>query len=381
MATVGTRKFWKSVDGTAQQPVAILKNQGYLSITLHGAYYWSRGNLWQRLFGGVDRIALISQVTYKAQTDVVCTAVQDVRKVPSNTGAYLGVGRAIAVKVPATANALELGISISAVPSDNFDRILGVLNSDEVKQPLQLAPPVVGAVLAITNVVKRAFTDVNPENRLDAIYPGLISLDESSSPLQENKLVGGYLMVVATEKDNDDFLGQMDPAKLEVVGDGARYDGKPLPYTYVIYNIAFDPRRGVDQGAPWSQKLRSAMQVLNKIAIDQTKAPEVLASARNLWVEGSALLEADPNYVDDERDEITAKSFEAITKKYEQLTGTAPTVNALIDIAASPFAIDTLPRSVRQLAIDERPLDRIESLSHKYNVALGRAGLSWSLQD
>ena len=62
---------------------------------------------------------------------------------------YLRLGlrslrRNVVLKVPASADGIELQVSIGAVQDDNLGRTLQLLNSDEFEQPLQLAPAAVG---------------------------------------------------------------------------------------------------------------------------------------------------------------------------------------------------------------------------------------------
>ena len=160
MASLGTRKFWAPIDGIAgSAPPQILKMSGYINIVLHSVHYHSKGGFWQGLFGGSDKITLVSTVTYKSGSNSLdASAVQNISTVKANRDTFLGLGRIIALKIPADCDGLELGVEISAVESDNFGNALNVLNSDDARKPLELAAPVVGQVLMVTTFVKKLFT-------------------------------------------------------------------------------------------------------------------------------------------------------------------------------------------------------------------------------
>lgn len=62
MATLGTRKFYKPFqDSQNEEENQILNKSGYVTIKLHSAYYNSKGNFWQSIFEGNDKIALFAQ--------------------------------------------------------------------------------------------------------------------------------------------------------------------------------------------------------------------------------------------------------------------------------------------------------------------------------
>ncbi len=386
MPSVGTRTFWRPLDAAAgSQPEPIVKNSGYLNVLLRGAYYWAPGSLWQRIFGGSDRISLVSTISYHAAIKTVeAVSVQDVRSVPAKKGSYLALGRTVAVRVPAGADAIELGVQLTAIESDNLDTALGLLNTNEARKALELAPPVVGAVVTITGLVKKAFSSIGAQPRLEATYPGIIGTGTTRTPLQENRLVAGYLIVIAVEDAADTFLDTVDPGGLNVVGDGLRYKGSPLRYTYVIYDISFDERRGLDPDAPWADKFRLSLRAIDPVVgASPSDWPQFLAGAKQKWVEGSALLDADPNYIDQERQEIRDKALSDLWAYYQKRTGSGPAgAGAKAKVIRLDDAIAALTDGVEHLAelpLAERTV-RLQRSARAYSARLKRANLRWNLE-
>jgi hypothetical protein len=318
MASLGTRTFWKptSVKEPARQ---ILKFSGYINIVLQAAHYRANGSFWQRIFGGSDQIALTSQVTYQSSGEAIAAAaVQDARPVEANRSHYLGVSRKIALKVPATADGLELSVEISAVQDYKLQAMFSLLSSEEFKQPLELAAPVVGQVLTISSLIKKLTSNIQPQKRLEATYPGIISSDPDPLPLENSKLLTGYLILISANDDDEHILDTIDASKLSVLGDGLKYQNRPVQNTYIIYNISVDAVRGVNPKATWYQKFQEAIRKLDDLYIkDEDKWEGIYGESLSLWQQGGAILEGDPMYIPSEKVSIKKSSFAEIRQLYE----------------------------------------------------------------
>src|SRR5689334_20419580 len=102
----GTRAYWRpSTSGTS--PQQILKNTGYISIVLQGVQYKASGTFWQRHFGGSDKIAVSTQMTWVNASDIkTALVVQDFRRVSVPSINALSIGRNVVLKVPASADGI-----------------------------------------------------------------------------------------------------------------------------------------------------------------------------------------------------------------------------------------------------------------------------------
>ncbi|HZO87724.1 MAG TPA: hypothetical protein VFB38_05235 [Chthonomonadaceae bacterium] len=339
---LGTRRIWKSAAGTDDAAAhQIRKMSGYVSIVLQAAQYHTSGNWWQRRFGGSDRITLKSEVIHQhGNNPVTAATIQDTSRIRVGHPFHLPIGRNIAVKLPADADGLELRAEIAAIQSDGLQAALDMLNSDEFRKPLQLAPAALGEIVTVTRLVKKLFSGDAATKRLEATYSGILSQGPDAnggapatgaaapnSAGAGNALCSGWLILISASDDND-RLDQIEDTKLTVEGDQLRYDGKSVPYTYVIYRISLDPHRGVNSQATWCHRYREALSKLDKLYIAGTKRKgQIKGEALNLWGQGNALLETDPEYLASERDKIKKDYLSQILKRYqdrlEELSGPA----------------------------------------------------------
>ena len=328
MAILGTKKFWKPSIGasTTQKENQILKNAGYIKLQLKTVNYMSKGNFWQTTFGGKDNIALATTLKYQSGVDSIeATSVQDLREVKVNENYNLGLQRNIAVKIPANADAIAIEVKMTAVKNDALQAKFDMLNKTEYQSALQLAPTVVGQVITITSLVKKLFTDSDPNTQLEASYAGIISIQEEDNPVANGKLTRGLLIMISTN-DGEQF-NNVDETKFELRGDSLYYNNKQVENTYLVFNISFEQLKGDDEKSNWFKKYNDALNNLDKIQLtdDQTEIAKIFNDSKNLWIEGNALIDADITYINSERIKIKSAAIKTIKDKYNELTQTAPT--------------------------------------------------------
>lgn len=332
MAIFGTKKFWKPAlgAGSTQKENQILKNQGYINIQLHAVNYMSVGDFWQRKFGGKENIALTTTVKYQKNSDnaVEATTVQDVREVRSNKNYNLGIQRNIAVKIPATANAISLEVKITAIKSDELQTKFDMLNNPDYQSALQLAPVIVGQVLTVTSLVKKLFTASTVSAQLEASYAGVISQQAEDNPVTAGRLTQGTLIVISTE-DGEKFQN-VDETKFEVRGDSLYYNKKLVENTYVLFNISFESLKGEDEESTWFKKYSEALSNLDKLRVtsDADEYPKIFTDSKNFWMAGNALLDDDQSYINTERVKIKNAAYAGLEAKYAELAKTVqPALN------------------------------------------------------
>ncbi len=323
MSVLGTKKFWKPAAGASanQKENQILKNAGYINLQLRTVNYMSVGNFWQSTFGGKDKIALATTLKYQSGVESIeATSVQDVREVKVNKNYNLGLQRNIAVKIPANADAISIEVKMTAVKNDSLQAKFDMLNQPEYQSALQLAPTVVGQVLTITSLVKKLFTDSDPNTQLEASYAGLISSQQEDNPVSNGKLTRGLLIMISTN-DGDPFIS-VDESKFELRGDTLYYNNKQVENTYLVFNISFDQFKGDDEKSNWFKKYNDALNNLDKIQLvqDQNEISKIYSDSKTMWIEGNALLDADSTYVNKERVQIKNLAISSIQEKYKSIT-------------------------------------------------------------
>ncbi|MCD4708460.1 MAG: hypothetical protein K8S62_12080 [Candidatus Sabulitectum sp.] len=324
MGSLGTRKFYKTFDGASDVGNnQILKNSGYISIVLHSVFYNSKGNFWQRMFGGSDKIALTSSISYLSTARTIeAIAIQDKRKVKSDITHILGLARLVALKIPANADGLELKVVMTAIKDDSFENGIDLMNNKEFQEPFQLSSLPIGQILAVTKVIKKIFAGIEESIELDATFAGIISKSKVSDPIERERLTDGYLIMIANNEEDNDYLENLDPEKLQVEADGLKYNGERVEHTNIIYSITFETLKGVDENSKWFDKYQLALSKLDDIIFQDTEEGKkrVLVESRKLWIEGSALLFDDPSYTSKEQASIKGTYFKKINEQYQSLT-------------------------------------------------------------
>ncbi len=325
MAVLGTQKIWiRSTDSSGNESESqVIKNNGYISIQLHSVNYMSKGNFWQNVFGGNDKIALAVNIKYQSGTESIeATTIQDVREVKVNQNYNLGIQKNVAVKIPAVADALSLNIKMQALKNDILQSKFEMLNKTEYQSALQLAPTVVGQVLTVASLVKNLFTDSDQQTQLEASYAGIISATRDTSPVKSGKLVCGFLAVVST--NDGDQLPDLTSSNFELKNDVLFYKGKQLENTYALFNVLYDPLKGIDEKSNWFKKYIAALNNLDTIELttDEAEWKKILSDSKKVWMDGNALLDDDATYIQSERTEIKKLYLYQINTVYQNKTKT-----------------------------------------------------------
>lgn len=370
MAILGTKKFWKPAQGAGgtQMDNQILKNSGYINIQLHCVNYMSIGNFWQKTFGGKDSIALATTLKYQTGVETIeATSVQDVRVVKTDHNYNLGLQRNIAVKIPANADAITIDVKMTAVKNDRLQAMFDMLNQPEYQTALELAPTIVGQILTISSLVRKLFSDSDPQSQLEASYASIISSQAEPHPVSNGKLTKGYLIMISTN-DGDPF-NQVDETKFELKGDTLYYNQHPIENTYLVFNISFETLKGANENANWFKKYNEAINCLDKIqlTIDNVEIERIFNDAKTLWIEGNALLDADATYINIEKIKIRNLAIKQIKDKYAELTQATTPIPLTTDIlqglttgttmtvvqAALPITVERMNRKLKVVLDDD----------------------------
>jgi len=371
----GTRNYFIPNAGRDARSAQILTGSGYVSINLKGAHYRSGGNLWQRIFGGSDKVFLSTQVTQvlsgasPAAANPTGVSIEEVRQVRTGQPYYFGSGRAIALDLTTDCDAIEMTAAISAIQSDNLSAALDILNSGELKSTLQAAPAAVSGSLAVATIVKKLLTNTIPQNSLQAEYDGRLSASPSDDPIRDFCLAQGTLILIYRESEDDTSLDGLDPSRFAIDGDGLKYDGKPVQNTYVMFQISFTELRGENPGSQWCAAFSTAEQTLDGLitAAGDADREKLWASAYATWQQGVKLLMADRTYVESQAEGIAAKHLVSLQQKYASASG-KPTLPAAV---AGPKLLTT-----RQQHLFAGVLENPAELAREYAAKLARSNVS-----
>ncbi len=368
MTPLDTRTFWHPLrEGQDPREAQILKLDAYVSLALHAVHLRFQSTCWQRLFGGVDRVALRSQVAWQYGTETLeAAALQCVATVKPGTGCHLALRRHVALKVPADADGVELRVVLTAVEQDGLDRALRLLDADEFRRPLELAPAALGQAATVTALLKRLFSDAEGSPRLEASWASVIGREPVEDPAGAGRLAAGFLVLVSREEGAETDPERLDSSDLGVEGDLVTLRGRPLPHTYVVYAVTRDRHRGENPRAGWSLKYREALAAVEGLPPGLHPGAAARDAALRLWLEAGALLDADPAYLERERRLLKKAKLLELEKRFrEKGGGTAPArkgaarVGALLPAglrAAVDFAGEPLAAVAREVAEYRREL-------------------------
>ena len=340
MTILGTKKYWigSSDQTTCQQDEQILKNSGYINIQLHSAHYKSNSNFWQRTFGGSNTIVLSTNVKYKTSIeDIDSTSIQDIKNIDINKTYNLGLQRNIAIKIPAHADALELTIRITGTRNDKLQAKFQMLNRPEFQTALQMTPTIIGQVITITALAKQLFTETEASTQLEANYAGIISSQPDVNPVGNGKLTKGYLILISS--DDDHSFQNVDDSNFSLRGEKREtlyYKDVQVTNTNIVFLVSYEKVKGVDEKSGWFLKYQEALNKLDEIYIaENDKIESILNNAKNIWIQGNTLLDADSTYLNTEKTTIKTAMMSEILKKYENLT------SKLIPVQKEEISIDT----------------------------------------
>lgn len=319
-AGFGTRIYFLPDSGNPQ----ILKGSGYVSINLKGAHYRSSGNLWQKIFGGSDKVVLSTQVTRTSGTaSVTSQSIEDVRQIQTGTPYYFGSGRAIALNIPADCDSIAMSVSISAVASTNLSSALSILDTGELQSTLDLAPAALAGSLTVAGIVDKLLGSTNPQTTLEGDYAGRLGTAPSPDPIGDFCLAQGTIALIYRESDSDASLDNLNASQLTAADDGLKYAGVPLENTYAMFQVSFENLRGEDPTAPWYGIFSAAAQLLNNLAVASTAGgrQQIWASAFATYQQAVNLLLADPTYTIAEAQSIAAARLKTLESAFAAATG------------------------------------------------------------
>jgi hypothetical protein len=318
----GTKNYWMPDPATGGKTSQILKGTGYVSISIISAHYRTDGNFWQKLFGGSDKVTLVTGITHTTSAKQVSSAsVEDTRKFDVGKPSYFGLANHfIALKLATDCDGIEVKVTIAAVKDDNLSGALNLLNTGELKSTLQLAPPAVSESLAIANVVKKLLTPTDPQSTLQASYGGKVSQASVSDPVKDSCLCTGYLIMLYRESNADISLDGLDGAKFTIVDNELKYDGQTVQNSYVVFRYSFDEVRGLDRDSSWLETFSAASAALDDLitAADDKEREKIFNTALSLYKQGHKLLQQDPNYTVKEAEAISGDQLAQLLKKYQK---------------------------------------------------------------
>jgi hypothetical protein len=327
LAQNGDQSFWLPIDSRSTPEAAqVARNKEYISVKLHAVFAYYKSSFLEN----IKQLIVASDIATSGQNALVeGTMVNKNWQKLESTGDFIGINDLLAALTPTTPTSIRLKISFRGIGSDKFKPIFDILSSPDLKTALTLSDATVGRIGGVSSIVQKLlaspYTSDNPRQILDVeqqfvLYP-------EGAPVKIDALKEGFLVVVSTRGRNTQdltLLQSLDKDSLRlspVTQQGLQYksaqDGAWKSFdqfSYAIFSVTKFRLRGEDQTSAWFNKYQQAFQAADKISDNPTSggADNIKTEAMGLWREGNALLSADPNYIQDERDSIQSLKVKQI---------------------------------------------------------------------
>lgn len=334
----GDITFWIPFKaGVSQKDAQVSRNKEYVSIKLHSVFaYYKSGFL-----ENIKQLIVASDIAFEREGKLVeGTMVNKSWQKLDSSGDFIALNDHLAVLAPATPPSVRLKISFRGVGEDKFKKVFDVLSSADLKTALTLSDATIGKVGAFTSIARKflatPYTSDNQRQILD-VEQSFVLYPADAAPMVD-ALREGYLVVVSARGGKTEDLSRVhqltqEDIRLSALGQGLEFrdtDNSWKPFTrvsYVIVSVTKTPVRDNDEGSAWFRKYGEAVSAAEKVQ-DGSDAVKAKEEAVGLLREGNALLQVDPNYIEDERRKIRSQAAkqvnEALTRSFATAYGKAP---------------------------------------------------------
>jgi hypothetical protein len=317
----------------------VIRNEEYFSIKLQSVFaYYKSGFL-----ENIKQLVVASQIDTSGSGQAVSSAmINKSWQCLDKSGDFIGINDHLAVLAPATPTSVKLTISFRGVGEDKFKSVFDLLADPTMKTAMDFSPATMGALAIITPTVQKLlatpYTSSNPRQILDvdqsfAIYP-------RGTPAKPDGLREGYLVVFSGRENKSAGLEkilnlQPNQVRIGPLGQGLEYfDGTSWilfnSNSYVVFSVTKVPVRGPDESSPWFQKYQDAIDAAEK-DLNTSTPKQAHDDSLGLWNEGNALLRADLNYLQSERDKIKFDRLGQLTALFAPAQSRTNTATVMID--------------------------------------------------
>ncbi len=330
LAQSGDIAFWIPNSETPSPAAAqVVRNDEYVSIKLESVFAYYRSGFLEN----ISNLVVASNVQFNDDSRALESAqVNKVWQTIDKDGDYIAINDHLAVLAPTTPLSIKIKVSFRGIGEDVFKKIFDVLDSSALKTALNLAPATVGRLSAITPLVQKflaaPYTSGNPRQILDVEQSFVLYSKGIGS--KNDGLREGYYVVISGREDKSEDLSKFQKLtiadiRLSPLAKGVEYreDGQWKSVTknsYVVISVSRAPYRGEDETSAWFRKYNEAIASAQKV-MEGVPAEKAKTDSLALWREGSALLAAELNYVQGEKDAIKADKFSRIKRTIESKDG------------------------------------------------------------
>lgn len=311
--TIGTNSTPYYVPPQGKPEVA-QTDRGYFYVQVYGAQAAFTGPWWI----GAQNLAITSQVNLHLGDqhdlgDQDLRSILQYRALDKNMAVQLGFSPMLVDFVPAKMKKVSVSVEYLVDTKNYLRDVVGLITDKDLLSTISLAPGAAMVAKTLGGLAEKILTTFVPAQERKPILQFSGDFDLAANGLQE-----GYYVILGSHTSQNPLPAQ--PPKLEVVEGGSLLaDGKQVTQlSYVIFKVGCVLAirdRFVGKG-PWQDKLREARRLAQEYLDDPFADPDH-SKKKEFWEkqclpllrEASALLKADPNFLDSEIDLVYRSAY------------------------------------------------------------------------
>ncbi|MGB0386229.1 MAG: hypothetical protein ACPGWR_15580 [Ardenticatenaceae bacterium] len=309
-ATTGTTSpIYIPRDASQTSPKTVCPGESYFYVKIKDAQAAFTGPIWER----VPRLIVTSKVSlnHPRLGKEPMLSIQRSREVRRHQAQKLGLSPNLINLVPAVMTHISIAVEFVLDKENRLFDMAALINHSSFLSAVSLAPNAAVAALTIGALSEKILqTFLKPADRQPILH---FSGDFN---LAAGELRDGYYVILGTRDPNNPLPYQLKYPHLKFENGDLLYNKKRVTQlSYLILEVRrVDARtRGLNDGAPWEEKLRSAEAIAERLAGDpfdeQEEKKQAWAECKNMLKEAQLLLQADPNYLPREAKDIIKKAF------------------------------------------------------------------------
>jgi Carboxypeptidase regulatory-like domain len=316
----------------------IVRNAQYVSVKIQAAHVSYKSGFLEN----IKQIVVTSNVSFDLDgRKVEGTIVNRTWEKAANSEDDIPVNDLLADLSPASPTSIKLKVDFSGIGQDKFKRIFDVLANPDIKTAINLSPAAIAQSGLATSIMQKflatPYTSDKPKSVLSMSQGFVIYSNRDKERV--DSLNEGYIVVISGSENKS-----ADLTRVKSLGpDDLRFDtgshslqmkqsnGSWKLFTgnsYVVLSITVDSVRGRDESSAWYKKFSEAERVAEKILTGDPKEG-ISKDALSLWNEGSTLLSADTNYIEEERKKIRLTALADIQNDLNKVGVIIPTLRTI----------------------------------------------------
>lgn len=330
---------------TTSKDAQIVRNTQYVSVKLQAAHISYKSGYLEN----IKKVVISSSVTLNLQDKPVQGTNVNLTWQKSNKAEdSILVDDLLAVLSPTTPSSLSIKVNFNGIGQDKFASIFDALSSGNIKTAIDLSAATLAKADLATSILQKflasPYTSSNPKDVLSMSQSFVIYPDRNS--VRPDSFREGYIVVIsASEKKSADLsvVTSLSPDNLrfdsnyhvlQIKGS----DGSWRQFTgnsYVVLSVSCTTVRGTDENSTWFKKYAEAKENTEKLLTGGAQET-VKKDSETLWIAGTTLLDADPNYLSTERESIRLKAYQDVQDALKKNSGSGRADIAL-DVPGIPY--------------------------------------------